>query len=138
MKGIICNRLNLAVAVWLAALSAGAQSPRDNSPAANPSAPIPMDQLGAVAGKQYQGDGLSVAATPDGARLRCAFQRLEGEVTRDGLWLRSTAGEVQGERFRVMAVEVGRQSSDRSAVVCEAPAAAHAKRQVARKYLCAL
>ena len=67
-----------------------------------------MDQLGAVAGKQYQGDGLSVAATPDGARLRCAFQRLEGQVTRDGLWLRSTADGSSGERFRVRAVAVGR------------------------------
>ncbi len=124
MKGIICNRLNLAAVAWLAVLPVGAQSPRDNSPAAKQAALIPMDQLGAVAGKQYQGDGLSVAATPDGARLRCAFQRLEGEVTRDGLWLRSTAGEAQGERFRVMAVEVGRQSSDGSAAVCEAPAAA--------------
>lgn len=67
-----------------------------------------MDQLGAVAGKQYHGDGLSVTATPDGPRLRCAFQRLEGEVTRDGLWLRSTAGDAQAERFRVIAVAVER------------------------------
>jgi hypothetical protein len=72
------------------------------------SAPIPMDQLGAVAGKQYQGDGLSVSVTPDGARLRCAFQRLEGQVTREGLWLSSTADGSSGERFRVMAMEVGR------------------------------
>ena len=72
------------------------------------SAPIPMDQLGAVAGKQYQGDGLSVIATPDGASLRCAFQRLEGQVTREGLWLSSTADNNSGERFRVRAVSVGR------------------------------
>jgi hypothetical protein len=76
--------------------------------AASNSAPIPMDQLGAVAGKQYQGDGLSVSATPDGARLRCAFQRLEGQVTREGLWLSSTADGSSGERFRVKAMEVGR------------------------------
>ncbi len=67
-----------------------------------------MDQLGAVAGKQYQGDGLSVIATPDGASLRCAFQRLEGQVTREGLWLSSTTDNHSGERFRVMAMEVGR------------------------------
>jgi hypothetical protein len=84
-----------------------------NNPAAmkteeNKSAPIPMDQLGAVAGKQYQGDGLSVSATPDGARLRCAFQRLEGHLTREGLWLSSTADGSSGERFRVRAMEVGR------------------------------
>jgi hypothetical protein len=40
------------------------------------SEPIPMDQIGAVAGKQYSGDGLSIVATPDGARLRCVFQKL--------------------------------------------------------------
>ncbi len=79
-----------------------------SSPEPNKSAPIPMDQLGAVAGKQYHGDGLSVTATPDGARLRCAFQRLEGHVTLEGLWLSSTADTASGERFRVMAVEVGR------------------------------
>jgi len=65
-----------------------------------------MDQLGAVAGEQYQGDGLSVSATPEGARLRCAFQRLEGQVTREGLWLSSTADASSGERFRVVAMEI--------------------------------
>jgi hypothetical protein len=70
--------------------------------------PIPMHQLGAVAGKQYQGDGLSVRATATGAELRCAFQRLEGEVTTEGLWLRSTADGAAGERFRVLATGVGR------------------------------
>ena len=53
-----------------------------------------------MAGKQYQGDGLSVTATPDGARLRCVFQRLEGQVTPEGLWLASTAENASGERFR--------------------------------------
>jgi hypothetical protein len=70
--------------------------------------PIPLNQLGAVAGKQYQGDGLSVRATATGAELRCAFQRLAGEVTAEGLWLRSTAVEADGERFRVLATGVGR------------------------------
>jgi hypothetical protein len=71
--------------------------------------PIPMNQLGAVAGKKYQGDGLSLRATATGAELRCAFQRLEGEVTTAGLWLRSTADGTAGERFRVRAVAVGRE-----------------------------
>ena len=75
------------------------------------SAPIPMDQIGAVAGKQYRGDGLSVAATSEGARLRCVFQKLEGEATTEGLWLRSTREGSQGERFRVVAAGVGRQPS---------------------------
>jgi hypothetical protein len=70
-------------------------------------APIPMDQIGAVAGKQYQGDGLSVAATPEGVRLRCVFQKLEGEATPQGLWLTSTTDTDNGQRFRVVAVEVG-------------------------------
>ena len=90
--------------VWLAitAPSAFAEASQQSS------APIPMDQLGAVAGKQYQGDGLSVVATPDGASLRCAFQRLEGQVTREGLLLSSTADNNSGERFRVRAASVGR------------------------------
>ncbi len=70
-----------------------------------------MDQIGAVAGKQYQGDGLSVAATPEGARLRCVFQKLEGEATPEGLWLTSITDTAYGERFRVVAVEVGREAS---------------------------
>ncbi|MCC6820699.1 MAG: hypothetical protein IT579_08230, partial [Verrucomicrobia subdivision 3 bacterium] len=104
-------RLSLPVATLLAAQAAFASA----TPSGRPSTPIPMDQLGTVAGKGYHGDGLAVAAMPDGARLRCAFQRLEGHVTHEGLWLRSTAGEASEERFRVMAVEVGRGTGDRSA-----------------------
>src|SRR6266436_7639295 len=52
--------------------------------------PIPWSQIGAKAGADYQGDGLAVMPTADGARLRCVFQRLEGEATREGLWLTST------------------------------------------------
>jgi hypothetical protein len=92
----------------LAACTALAASPAK-------AAPIPMDQIGAVAGKQYQGDGLSVAATPEGARLRCVFQKLEGQATPEGLWLTSTAAAANSERFRVVASAVGRkQSSVRS------------------------
>ena len=68
---------------------------------------IPLDQVGAVAGKQYHGGGLSVAATPDGARLKCVFQKLEGQATAEGLWLESTAGASKDERFRVLAVQIG-------------------------------
>jgi hypothetical protein len=35
-------------------------------------------------------DGLAVSPTEGGAGLRCVFQRLEGEATREGLWLTST------------------------------------------------
>ena len=82
-------------------------------PAATKSESIPIGQLGAVAGKQYQGDGLSVSATPEGARLRCPFQRLEGQATPEGLWFNSTAEGTPGECFRLVAVAVGRGSENR-------------------------
>ena len=83
---------------------------QDSCVAQQQPASIPMDQLGVVTGKQYQGDGLSVTATPDGVRLRCAFQRLEGKANTEGLWLRSTADGSSGERFRVVAVKVARDT----------------------------
>ncbi len=46
------------------------------------------------------------SGTGSGARLRCVFQRLEGEATLDGLWLRSTATNAAKDRFRVRAVAV--------------------------------
>jgi hypothetical protein len=52
-----------------------------------------------------------VAATPEGARLRCIFQKLEGQVTREGLWLTSTVTNTMSDRFRVKAVAVRRQQS---------------------------
>lgn len=70
---------------------------------------IPWAELGAKATAQYAGDGLAVFTAPNGlVRLRCALQRLEGEVTREGLWLSSTADGGVGARFRVVADYVGR------------------------------
>src|SRR5437763_14538570 len=69
---------------------------------------IPWSQIGAKAGADYKGDGLAVMATADGARLRCAFQRLEGEATREGLWLSSTVTNAVSDRFCVTAFSVGR------------------------------
>ena len=78
---------------------------------------IPWDQIGANAGTDYQGEGLRVTPTAEGARLHCVFQRLDGEATPEGLWLTSTADGAKGDRFRVMAVAVGREpSSVRSAM----------------------
>ncbi|MCX6926097.1 MAG: hypothetical protein NT154_23245, partial [Verrucomicrobia bacterium] len=58
---------------------------------------------------QCSGAGLAVGAGEDGAvRLRCAFQRLEGEVTGEGLWLTSTVDGAGADRFRVVADYVGR------------------------------
>src|SRR6266404_1013694 len=65
---------------------------------------IPWTQLAAKAGADYKGDGLSVVATTEAARLRCMFQRLEGEATSEGLWLTSTVSNTVNHRFRVMAV----------------------------------
>ena len=64
-------------------------APHQQTPAKKAAA-IPWEQIGAKAGSDYHGQGLSVAATGDGARLHCVFQRLEGEATAEGLWLVST------------------------------------------------
>ena len=105
----------LAVAALLAGQPVNAQTPPADQRAANKSEPIPLDQLGAAAGKQYQGDGLSVTATPEGARLRCVFQRLEGQVTPEGLWLESTAPGAAG-KLRLIAAAV-----DREVLECGSP-----------------
>jgi len=73
--------------------------------------PIPFSELGTKAGAQYQGDGLSVTRTPEGAQLRCGFQKLEGQVTREGLWLSSTVEPQTGEKFRVVAYAFGREGA---------------------------
>src|SRR5678815_3822919 len=61
--------------------------------ATEPATAIPWSQIGEKAGADYKGDGLSVSPIENGARLRCVFQRLEGEATREGLWLSSTASD---------------------------------------------
>ncbi len=73
---------------------------------------IPFDQIGAVAEKQYGGDGLVVAPAPDGARICCSFQKLNAQVTTEGLWLTSAAEGASGERFRVIARSLGRASAE--------------------------
>src|SRR5258707_410151 len=93
---------------------------------AQTNAPIPWHQIGAKAGTDYKGDGLTVTPAACGARLRCVFQRLEGEATGQGLWLTSmltnlyslAVGGAEGvrrgvewtraDRFQVKAVAVAR------------------------------
>ncbi|MCX6137073.1 MAG: hypothetical protein NTV54_06215, partial [Ignavibacteriales bacterium] len=79
-------------------------------------APIAWSDLGAKATAQYSGDGLSVAVTPSGAvRLRCTFQKLEGEVTCEGLWLESTvpgAAAVPAEQHFFLFVQSGNKYVD--------------------------
>jgi hypothetical protein len=71
---------------------------------------IPFTQIGARATAGYQGDALGVTPTADGARLRCGFQRLEGQATPEGLWLESTKPGVAG-RFRLIATAFSRLST---------------------------
>ena len=120
---MINNRLSLALAV-AALLASGpfacANQPSLPGPATTPPAatnqPIAWSDLGTKATAQYSGDGLTVFAAADGAvRLRCAFQKLDGEVTREGLWLNSTVPGAAASRFRVVADRVGRDGAERSA-----------------------
>ncbi len=78
------------------------------APAVTSHTAIPLNQIGTVAGKQYSGDGLAVSAKPDGAHLRCDFQRLSADVTARGLSLVSTKAGARGEPFRVVARSLGR------------------------------
>src|SRR6266487_3085116 len=89
-------------------LVAAAEEDSADTPSANTSKAISWSQLGAKAGADYKGDGLAVIPSAGGARLRCVFQRLEGEATREGLWLTSTFTNGVNDRFRVAAAEVGR------------------------------
>src|SRR5438034_11576481 len=101
-------RLFCAVALGIGSsfsLSATAADLADTAPAKTS---IPSSQLGAKAGADYKGDGLAVIPTADGARLRCVFQRLEGEATGEGLWQTSTVSNDASDRFRVLAESMGR------------------------------
>jgi hypothetical protein len=78
--------------------------------------PITWVDLGAQATAQYSGDGLAVFTGAEGAvQFRCAFQKLAGQVTPEGLWLQSTVPGAAANRFRVVADRVGRDSTERSA-----------------------
>jgi len=74
---------------------------------AKTSSAIPGSQIGPKAG-DYKGDGLAVVPIAEEARLRCVYQRLEGEVTPEGLWLTSTLSDEVNDRFRIVAGGVGR------------------------------
>jgi hypothetical protein len=79
-------------------------------------------------GADYQGDGLAVTMTDTGARLRCVFQRLEGEATAEGLWLTSTVTNQPQDRFRVVAAAIGRSGLRQSSAALEV-SAVYPKRQ---------
>src|ERR1019366_9066376 len=87
-----------------------------------PPAAIPVSDIGARATANYQGDALGVTATADGARLRCGFQKLEGQATPEGLWLESTKPGGVG-RLRLTATALCRESSSaRQCALIESPA----------------
>jgi hypothetical protein len=73
---------------------------------------IPFDQIGVAAGRQYSGQALAVVSSRDSTTLRCEFQRLNGQVTTQGLWLFSTKDGARGEPFRVIARALGRASAE--------------------------
>lgn len=107
--------LPLSLALLLHGVAApqpgAASAPGPMTVGASPGAPIPIDELGATATAQYTGEGLAVSATPDGARLGCAFQRIDGEATpvrpdrrQRAVFCRQTEREHlvgTGDRFRV-------------------------------------
>jgi hypothetical protein len=92
--------------------------------AGNELAAISFSHIGAKASADYHGDALAITATAEGARLKCGFQKLEGQATAEGLWLTSTVSNAVSDRFRVMAVAVGRdqeggQASSRALTLLE-------------------
>src|SRR5688572_23260818 len=97
----------LAVLLFSAARLSCSASPSSNLAHANQS--IPWTQLGATATAQYSGDGLGVVATPGGAQLRCALQKLQAEVTTTGLSLNSTAPGAPAQ-LHITAARVGRDA----------------------------
>ena len=87
---LLQTRIFRAVALGIGSSFGLAAATEDLADAAPATTAIPWSQIGAKAGADYQGDALAVIPTAEGARLRCVFQRLEGEATREGLWLTST------------------------------------------------
>jgi hypothetical protein len=108
---LLQTRIFCALALGIGSSFGLAAATEDSADTAPATTAFPWSQLGAKAGANYQGDALAVIPTAGGARLRCVFQRLEGEATREGLWLTSTVippGGTVNDRFRLLAVEVGR------------------------------
>ncbi|MGJ8641836.1 MAG: leucine-rich repeat protein [Luteolibacter sp.] len=110
----------MALCIFTCRLTAGTEADTATEPIAtqNPaqSESIPWSEIGSAATADYSGDGLSVSSTDSGAKIRCIFQKLEAEVTSEGLWLSSTADDSSSERFRVLATSVGRASDSQNMV----------------------
>ena len=89
----------------------GAATNAGDAPAAKSGKAVAWSEIGAKAGADYKGERLAVTATESGARLRCVFQRLDGEANAEGLWLTSTVTNAASDRFGVKAMEVGRRGA---------------------------
>jgi hypothetical protein len=98
----------LAAAVLLAAQVDGAQTRLAASRNPNRYESVSLDDLDAQFGQQSQDNGLSLTAMPEGARLLCGVQKLQGHATAEGLWLESTKPGAEG-KFRLTAIAVGRE-----------------------------
>ncbi|MBK9138252.1 MAG: hypothetical protein IPM17_05730 [Verrucomicrobia bacterium] len=133
----------LALEAPLAPLAAASPAKPGSPPAVTDpgNRSIPWSDLGAPATAQYSGDGLAVWAGPNRVvHLRCAFQRLEGEVTPEGLWLTSTVEGVPPTRFGVVADYLGRDGGamvalpERGMPACEVGLARYARRGLVEEY----
>ena len=107
-RGFFALLLSLGFQPFIAMATPGADAPK--APTSSSPSAIPWEQIGVQAGANYRGNGLSVCTTPAGARLRCDFQRMDGEATGEGLWLVSTVANQPRDRFRVLATAVGPQA----------------------------
>ena len=102
-KNILAMRASvLLLCVGVLVLASTGPARAETQPAA-----IPFSDIGAKATADYHGDALGITATPDGARLRCGFQKLEGHTTPEGFWLESTAPGAAG-KLRLTATAIGR------------------------------
>lgn len=72
---------------------------------------IPLSQVGVKVSADYRGDAIGIETTPEGARLRTAFQKLAGTVTGAGLVLDSTAENGAGS-LRLSASSIGRDGKE--------------------------
>jgi hypothetical protein len=127
-------RLFCGVTLGIGSALSLAAAPEDSAGTVPAKTSIPWSQIGAKAGADYQGDGLAIIPTADGARLRCVSQRLEGEITLEGLWLTSTVSNAVNDRFRVVAAAARRQSSIVGAEVTKLTSCIHPEPRYVRSY----
>src|SRR5215471_5711065 len=106
------NKYLMRKLLWCGILSSLVAARAEGKTATNGPAAIPWGQIGAAAGADYKGDGLSVTSTGTGARLHCIFQRLDGEATPQGLRLISTVTNGIRDGVCVTAVEIGRKPAN--------------------------